>query len=197
MDNPHTLHHCASTSTLLMLHLQLPSDSTTLHIPPHIHKYHNNAFPSSSIDTASNTPLTPQHIAVSIALHPNIGNVVLPLLLPRRASPPTATCSTSHHHNFHHSRTHAVHNPLPLPIHERHTIQPAYYVPLTNVRTSALHYRLWEIFSDEFVCHSNAIYLLGRGSNSLRPKMGQVGFTSRIRNVCGALPLRRPHLWAQ
>ncbi len=43
MDNPHILHHCASNLTLFMLRLQLPGDSTTPHIPPHIHKYHNNA----------------------------------------------------------------------------------------------------------------------------------------------------------
>ena len=86
--------------------------------------------------------MTPLHLALSIALHPIIGNVVLPLLLP---------CRAPHYHHYNTpnitspqlplSRTYAVHNPLPLPISEIHAIHKLCSVPLTNVRTSALHYR--------------------------------------------------------
>ncbi len=100
MDNPHILHHCAFTLTMFMLLPQLRGDSTTPHTTLHIHKYHNNVFPSSPTDTAS-TPPDPQHPALSVALHPNIGNVVLPLLLPRRPSSTTTTRPRSHHHHYH------------------------------------------------------------------------------------------------
>jgi len=138
MDNPHTLHHCASTLTLFMLRPQLPSDSTT----PHNHITSTNTTTTRSLPPQliqhPPPPDTTSH-SVSIDLHPIIGNVVLPLLLPRRASPLQHAQVTLPQPPP--SHTHAVHNPLPLHIHETRTIQPMYSVHLTNVRTSALHYR--------------------------------------------------------
>ena len=50
MDNPHTIHHCASIPTLFMLRLQLSSDSTT-HTPH-----------TTSTNTTTTRPLPPQLI---------------------------------------------------------------------------------------------------------------------------------------